>query len=89
MGKDAPADPPFHPILAMIATAIQPMAPFEPADPPFDPRTPVTATAEPALLFVGDAFGRFRTRFGQHPLLDATFGGVPLIIPRVHAAVPG
>src|SRR5258708_511633 len=35
-----PADPAVHAILAMIATAVQPMPPFQPADPPFDARAP-------------------------------------------------
>jgi hypothetical protein len=32
VGDHAPADPALHPIIAMVATAVESMQPFEPAD---------------------------------------------------------
>src|SRR5713101_2180485 len=66
MGDDAPAHPALHPIFAMVATAVQLVAPFQPTDAPFDPGPPVTTPLKPALALVGLAPRRLAARFGQH-----------------------
>jgi len=89
VGDHAPADPTLHPIVAMIATAVQTVAPFQATYPPFDPCPPVPATPEPPLPFVCQTRRRLRARFGQHHLLDPVFLCIPFAPRRVGAAIPG
>ena len=49
MGDQPPADPAFHPILAVVAAASEAVASFEATDPPFDPRPPIAPAPAPAL----------------------------------------
>ena len=52
VGDHPPADPALYPFIAMVATAVQPMTPFQTADAAFDACTPVPAAPEPALPLV-------------------------------------
>src|SRR5919109_3431217 len=83
----APADPAFHPSGAVIAAAVQFLAPFQPTDPALNPRTPVVALPEPPLLLMRNAFRRFGSWLGQHHLLDPVRGGIPLVRSGVDPAI--
>jgi hypothetical protein len=63
-------------------------APFQPTDPAFDTRAPVVATPEPSLLLMRYPFGRLGPRLGQHHLLDAAPGSIPLVRGGVDTAIP-
>src|SRR6266487_3769564 len=52
VGDDAPADPAFHPVVAVVATAREPVPAFQPTDPPFDASPPVTPAPEPPLALI-------------------------------------
>src|SRR6266487_2488470 len=75
VGENAPADPALHPIIAVIATAVQPMPPFEPADASFNAGAPVPTTAEPALSLVRQSRRRFAPWAWQDNPCDATLLG--------------
>ena len=57
VGEDAPAHPPLHAVVAVIAAAVQLVPALEAADPPFHARAPVMAPPEPALPLVREALG--------------------------------
>src|SRR3954463_6082254 len=71
VGNHTPPDPPLHPIIAVIPTALQPMPPFEPTDASFDPRTPVPSASEPPLPLVRLSRRRFAPWSRQHHSLHA------------------
>src|SRR5512147_3204264 len=52
VGDDAPADPTLHALVAMVATALQPVPAFQPADASFDASPPVTPAPEPPLALI-------------------------------------
>src|SRR5215831_3209491 len=87
VGDDAPAHPAFHPVVAMVEAAVELMPPFQPADAPFNASAPIAPAPKPALLLMGDALGRFRSRLRQHYLLDAMQGGIPLVRGGVDPAI--
>src|SRR3954447_8784659 len=87
VGDQTPANPAFHPIVAVITAASQAVAPFEPADTPFDPSSPVSATLEPALPFVYQPRHRLGAWFGQHDLLDPLFLRISFAPRRICAAI--
>lgn len=89
VGDHAPADPAFPSVGTMIPAAIQLVAPFQPTDPALDARAPVVATPEPALLLMRHPFGRLGPWLGQHPLLDAARGRLPLVRGGGETAIPG
>src|SRR5215475_11929389 len=76
VGEHTPAHPAFHAGGAVIAAAIQLVAPFQPTDPALDARAPVVAMLEPPLLLMSYPFGRCCPRLGPHHLLDAIQGGI-------------
>jgi hypothetical protein len=88
VGDSPPADPAFHAVGAMIPAAIQLVAPFQPTDPAFDARAPVVAMPDPSLLLMRHSFGRLGPRLGQHHLLDAAHGSIPLVRAGVDTAIP-
>src|SRR5678816_4787376 len=75
IGNDPEADPAMHPVNAMIATASEPMAPFDHADAPFATDTPALAAPEPRLPFVGASSGGLRPAPGEHDASHAAIGG--------------
>ena len=66
VGDDAPADPALHPVVAMVATALQLVAPFQSTDPSFDAGPPIPPTPKPALALVGLASGARAAALWQH-----------------------
>src|SRR5262245_35652744 len=72
VGDHAPADPTRHPLIAVIATAIQPMPPFQPADASFDTCPPIPTAAEPALPLVCQSCWRFAPWSWKNHPRDAT-----------------
>jgi hypothetical protein len=88
VGDSPPADPAFHTVGAMIPAAIQLVAPFQPTDPAFDARASVVTTPEASLLLMRHSFGRLGPRLGQHHLLDAARGSIPLVRGGVDTAIP-
>src|SRR5215210_6963335 len=75
VGENAPADPAFHPIIAVVATAREPMTPFQPADASFDARPPVPTAPEPALPLVRPSCRRFAPWSWKHDPPHATLLG--------------
>ncbi len=88
MGDHAPADPPFHPRIAVIPTPLQPLPPLQPADAPFDPRPPAPPSPDPGLPLLGVPRLRLRARLGQHDLFDAQLPRRPFSGGRGGAAIP-
>src|SRR5436853_5937795 len=72
VGNDAPADPAFHPIRAVVAAAVEPMPALEPADAAFDAGAPIAATPEPTLALVCHPRRALAARPRQHHLFDPT-----------------
>src|SRR3954452_15724203 len=70
VGDEPPADPALHPVVAVVAAAVELVLPFEPADASLDPRPPVVSPPEPALLLEGDPLGRLRPQLRDNDLLD-------------------
>src|SRR6266508_2834546 len=79
VGDDAPADPALHPLVAMVATAVQLVPTFQPANPPFDAGSPVTTALKPLLALVRLACCRRTASLGQHDTAHATLFGDLLI----------
>src|SRR6266849_1639977 len=68
VAEDTQPDPALHPRVAPVATAIQPVAPFQHADAPFAARSPSLRLLEPALLLFQLAPGTLRAGGGhRHP----------------------
>ncbi len=80
VGDDAPADPALHPLVAMVATAVELVPPFQPTDPPFDAGPPVPTALKPTLPFIRSARRGLTTRLGQHDTTHTTLFGDLLIL---------
>src|SRR5262245_55082112 len=79
VGEKPQADPALHPILAMIATLLQPLGTFEPTDPPFNPGPPVASPPEPALPLVCQARRSLAPWPRQHHLAHPTLLRQPFV----------
>src|SRR6266545_5024392 len=89
VGDQAPADPAFHPVVAMIPTAIQAMAAFEPTDASLNAGTPAASASEPVLCFMRSPLLRLRSWLGNHDLFDPFIPRIPFPCRRVCAAIAG
>src|SRR5512138_412396 len=87
VGDDAPADPALHPVVAMVATALQLVAAFQPADPPFDASPPVAALSKPALTLVCCARSCLARSLGQYHPAHTALPGQLLIRCGRHLAI--
>src|SRR5262245_40724766 len=87
VSDDAPADPAFHALLAMVATALQLVPAFQPTDPPFDAGPPVTTTLKPLLALVRLARCCRAASLRQHHPSDAVLPRQLFVLTRRHLPI--
>ena len=88
MGDPAQASPAFHPGWAVIAAAVQRVAPFQAAAPPFKAGAPVASSATPLLAFVREPLGRLLAGLGQDDLCDLLGPGILRVGSGIQPTVP-
>src|ERR1700730_19111014 len=83
VGDDAEPDPTVHSDVALVAAAVEAIAPFDHADASLASGAPLLAVAEPALFLLAVAFGAFGRAIRNADAFDTlrlhcslVFGGV-------------
>ena len=79
----------MHPVVPMVATAVESVSAFEHTDPAFTTDAPLLSPSEPALAFVCAPRGRFRATTRQHHAADAAVSRRPFVGRRAEAAITG
>ena len=80
VGNDAPPNPAFEAIFAVVEAPIQAIGAFEDTDPSFDAMMVTTTTPEPTLSFMLFSLSRAMPGLGKDNSPDTHFLGLYLII---------
>ena len=88
VGENAEADPAFHAVGSVIATAAQAVAAFAATDATFDARAPIPSGSKPVLSLMRQTLCRQLAWLRQH---HCSYTAQPhrVHLPAVHAAIGG
>ena len=87
VGDDAEPDPAVHSDVALVAAAVEAMAPLDHADAPLASGAPLLAVAEPALPLLALALGALGRAIGNADAFDALCLRGRLVLERVECGV--
>src|SRR3982074_1128275 len=89
VGNDAETDPALHSSFALVATAVEPVSPFDHADAALASGAPLLAVTKPTLLLFAFAFGAFGGAIGNAHSLDPLGFCRHLVLGGVESSISG